>query len=224
MLLSAMRAFLCGGWREMKAYLLIAALLIPSVCVGWEHDKVRDGVTLSRQNSVHSTADALKARVTIPRNADDLASILTDLSQHQYFVPHMKDIQLLSRRTDSAGKTISLLHQTTSLPVISDRDVVIRTKTWREVKGRNVKWVSTFRAVKNEGPPVREGIVRMPYMVGAWSIRSTDDGAKSVVTYLTTAEVGGMVPEAIADLSKGDALIDLLHNFRSYALEQIPAP
>ena len=208
----------------MKVSVLIVALLFPSVCDAWEHDKVRNGVTLSRQDSVHSSADSLKAQVAIPRNADALAKILTDLSQHRHFVPHMKGIEVLSRRTDASGKTISLLHQTTSLPVISDRDVVIRTETWRESKGDHVKWISTFRSVQGEGPPARSGIVRMPYMIGAWTIRSVGDGAHSVVTYLTTAEVGGMVPEAIADLSKGDALIDLLRNFRQYALEQIPAP
>jgi len=208
----------------MKASVLMIALLVPSVCLAWEHDKDRDGVTLSRQDSAHSSADALKARVTIPRPVDDLANILTDLSQHHYFVPHMKGIKVLRRSTDADGKVISLLHQTTALPVISDRDVVIRTKTWREGSGKDVRWVSTFKAVEGEGPPVKEGIVRMPYMVGAWSIRSSKEGTSSVVTYMTTAEVGGLIPESIADLSKGDALIDLLRNFRDYATKKLPSP
>ena len=208
----------------MKASVLIIALLVPSVCMAWEHDKVRDGVTLSRQDSAHSPADALKATVTIPRNVDELANILTNLSLHRHFVPHMKGIQVLQRSTDAEGKVISLLHQTTSLPVINDRDVVIRTKTWREGSGKDVRWISTFKAVQDEGPPVKDGIVRMPYMVGAWSIRSAPDGTGSIVTYLTTAEVGGLIPESIADLSKGDALIDLLKNFRDYSIQRLPTP
>jgi hypothetical protein len=132
----------------------------------------------------------------------------------------MKSIRVIESSVDSNGAVLQLLHQVNALPVIDDRDVVLDTKTWRSEKNGKVSWQSTFKAVTNRGPQPIDGMVRIPVMTGAWGVSPGPRPDTCKVTYITHVEVGGLIPDTLAEHAQLSALSDLLEALRKHCVTQ----
>jgi len=184
----------------------------------WELRDSDGSVKIYSKVKQGSGIPTLKGTVTIPLSSDSVGQVLTDLKNHYRFVPHMKSIKVIEESVDAQGVVFQLLHQINALPVIDDRDVVLDTKTWRSETDGKVSWQSTFKAVANRGPKPTEDMVRIPSMTGAWGVSPGTRPDTCKVTYITHVEVGGLVPDTLAEHAQVSALAELLEALRSHCV------
>ena len=204
----------------LKTTILVIALLfcLEGNALGWEHRDSSGGVHLYSKPHKDSGVPKIKGTVIIPRSPDHVGKILTDLKNHHRFVPHMKSIKVLEQTVDADGTVIQLLHQVNDLPVISNRDVVLVSETDRITKNEKIFWQSTFKAVTDRGPKPSEDMVRIERMTGAWGVSPGPRRGTSKVTYITHVEVGGLIPDKLAEHAQISALQDLLKALTKHAI------
>lgn len=81
-----------------------------------------------------------------------------------------------------------------SVPLLSDRDVVLRTQIVREPESGafRMEWENTELA----GPPPQSGVVRIPRSDGFWRVESDGEGGSHAV-YQTFVELTGHMPASL---------------------------
>lgn len=97
----------------------------------------------------------------------------------------------LIERTDREA----LVHTYVDLPLMfSDREVAIRVRHTDDLATgtHRIDWVDENEAL----PPVGDGVLRLA-TEGYWEFRPS--GGRSSATYVTRAEVGGSLPDALSD-------------------------
>jgi hypothetical protein len=194
----------------------VAALAAGAVsAAGWEEREKGGGAVVYSQEKAGSGVDTVKGIIQLPYTTDEVAKVMTDIPNQKSFVPHMKSIKILKEEKLSNGRVKQLLHQVNAVPVISDRDVVISAQTWSEARGQGSMWRSTFEAITNDGPKVNPDMVRITKMKGHWTIKPTKDGKGSIVVYVFHAEVGGSVPDFVAESGQVDTVFDMLKNLKT---------
>jgi hypothetical protein len=125
--------------------------------------------------------------------------ILLDYSHHQSFLPRMADVQVLEQQNGAL-----LVYQRVDVPVIADRDMVLRI-TW----GQNGDELWTrFISISGIGPPPRRGVVRVTNHEGGWQLVPLDGGRTTYARYRMLIDLGGSLPRWIA---------------RSHATKDVPA-
>ncbi len=182
---------------------------------GWKERKKGDGVTVYSRARAGSGVDTIKGIIRLRFTSDQVGRVMTDLPNQKFFVPHMKSIRVLKQEKLPGGGIKQLLHQVNALPVLKDRDVVLEAKTWTEPRAGGKLWRSTFKAVTNAGPARSSDRVRIRKLKGSWRIMPSRDGKGSIVTYTCHTEVGGSVPDFVAELGQVGAIFDMLKNLRA---------
>ena len=121
---------------------------------------------------------------------------------------------MLKQKKLANGRIKQLLHRVNALPVLKDRDVVLEAVTWSHPQPPAPTWRSIFKALSDAGPAAHSDRARIRKLSGSWKIVPTQDGKGSVVTYLCHTEVGGTVPDFVAELGQVGAIHDMLKNLR----------
>jgi hypothetical protein len=99
----------------------------------------------------------------------------------------------------SRGSNDLFVYERLNLPVISDRDFVIRVTYGEDVARR---WI-TYRAVSDRGPKPRDGIVRVVRNDGEWELVSTQDGRATLARCEFRINLGGRLPLWMAKAGAG---------------------
>lgn len=103
------------------------------------------------------------------------------------------------------GASSLTVYQRLNLPVISDRDFVLRV-TWGA--DGQAHWI-TYRAVKATTPPPREGVVRVTHHSGSWLLEPARGGQETIVRYEVTIDLAGWLPRWMAKSGSGKELPEL---------------
>ncbi len=197
--------------------IVLSVLALPGLASAgstWKERKSGGGVAIYSRDKAGSGVATIKGIIRLPYSSDQVAKVMTDLPNQKYFVPHMKSIRVLKQEKLTGGRIKQLLHQVNALPVLKDRDVVIAAETWSKPQRAGKVWRSIFKAVTNAGPAADADTVRIRRMNGSWKIAPAREGKGSVVTYVSHTEVGGSVPDFVAELGQVGAIFDLLKNLR----------
>ena len=96
-----------------------------------------------------------------------------------------------TRRLLSQTPDALLTYTHVDLPVVADRDVIMRLR--REVEPERGVYRLVWREVEGEGPLPEEGVVRMPLSRGVWTFEPLP-GSRSRVVFENHAELGGSIP------------------------------
>lgn len=84
-----------------------------------------------------------------------------------------------------------IVYQRLNLPMISDRDYVIRI-TYGDDDG--TYWVK-YKAIEHVGPPVQPGVERVTRNEGSWQVKAGSSGRGALVHYEMMIDLGGWVPK-----------------------------
>jgi hypothetical protein len=103
-----------------------------------------------------------------------------------------------------------LVYQRLDLPVISDRDFVLKV-TWGKEGGK--RWVR-YRTVRGVGPAPRDGVVRVKHHQGSWQLTPTRRGEATLVRFQVSIDLGGWLPKSLARSGSGDEVPELFHVLR----------
>ena len=110
---------------------------------------------------------------------------------------------MLDERTWPASFRRELLHREPglvitydyiSVPLLSDRDAVIRTEWRRDPASGAVRM--EWSATRETGPPPRMGVVRMPRSEGFWNVEPDGQGGSRAV-YQSFVEFSGSIPGSL---------------------------
>jgi hypothetical protein len=99
----------------------------------------------------------------------------------------------------SRGPNALDVYERLNLPIIRDRDFVLRVKHGEDVTRR---WI-TYRAVSDRGPGPRGGIVRVVRHDGQWELLPAQDGRATLARNEFRINLGGMVPLWMAKARAG---------------------
>jgi hypothetical protein len=105
----------------------------------------------------------------------------------------------------------SLTYFRMRIPVVSDRDVTLRTK--RGFEAETGVYRDEWWTANEEAPPLKEGYVRMSKSEGFWEVTPMGE-SRSHVVYESHADPGGRLPSWIANSMLGDQVIDQIVTLR----------
>ena len=162
---------------------------------GFSELGVTDGVTVYRDEesgivrvAAEGEIDAAPARVL---------EALVAYERHPGAIERVCESRVLERADGSL-----VVYQRLSLPIISDRDFVLRVE-WGG--SGDTTWVA-YRAVTDAGPEEQDGIVRVKDHVGSWQLRPARDGAATRARYQMHVDLAGDLPAWMAGSHAGDEI------------------
>lgn len=162
---------------------------------GFEQIKYKRGVRAYKHRSSSNIRIGAEGVLPVPLPAVEKA--LIDFERQVGRVARLKESRVLDR-----GPGWLLVYQRLNLPVINDRDFVLYVK--RSIKD-NVTIID-FHVVKKKGMAPRKGIVRVKLHEGAWQLKPTSDGQGTFARFVTTIDLGGMLPKWMARSGAGREL------------------
>jgi hypothetical protein len=140
----------------------------------------------------------LGAEGKFPAPPAAVRAALLDYPRHPAVLARVAEATVLER-----GDDWLLVYRRLALPLIDDRDFTLRV-TWGDDGG--VLWIR-YRTSR-EGPPPKEGVVRVTNHLGEWRLFSADDGRSTLARYESNIDMGGSLPKWMS---------------RSGAIDEMPA-
>jgi hypothetical protein len=168
---------------------------------GFEQIAQRRGVTVYKNNS----ADVvwIGAVGVIPAPPERVQSALLDYERQPGKIGRVSEAKILSR--DGRGIYV---YERLNLPIISDRDFVLRVTSGGDAEKR---WIA-YWAVTDQGPKPRDGIVRVTRHNGVWELLPTQEGKATILRCEIQINLGGMVPLWMAKSKAGEEIPELYAN------------
>lgn len=159
---------------------------------GFEQIASKDGVTVYK----HRTSDIIRlaadARVNAPPEV--VGDALLDYRGQIGVIKRLTESRVLGQ-----GKGWLRVYQRLNLPVIDDRDYTLDVRWWREKE----VLVIHFKTTTSGAPAEQSGVVRVPYHEGSWQLRPLDGGRATQARFMTTIDMGGLLPKWLARSGSG---------------------
>jgi hypothetical protein len=150
------------------------------------------GVAVYKNNS--SDAIWIGAVGLIPVPPEQVYVALLEYERQVGKIGRVSEATVLSR-----GPNVLDVYERLNLPIISDRDFVLRVTHGEDVTRR---WI-TYRAVSDRGPGPRGGIVRVVRHDGQWELLPAQDGKATLARNEFRINLGGMLPLWMAKARAG---------------------
>ncbi len=177
-----------------KTTSLLALLFIAagSLFAGtWKLAKNDNGIRVYTMDIPGKSLDRFKAVATIDASLEVLVEVLRDVNNYHRWYGNCK----LQRRIREYSPLESLVYHVQSVPVISNRDVIVRGKITIDYKKGTA--LQVMRNVKSSYKK-DSGNVRMPHLRGKFFMQRITP-QKTRVTYFMEADPGGSVPGWLAN-------------------------
>lgn len=156
------------------------------------------GVVVYKNNS--SDVIWIGAVGIIPAPPDKVYQALLEYDRQAGKIIRVSEATVLSRDQDSL-----FVYQRLNLPIISDRDFVLRVTHGQDLTRR---WIR-YQAVSDQGPGPRPGIVRVTRNTGAWELLPTQGGNATIARCEFRISLGGILPLWMAKSRAGNEIPQL---------------
>jgi len=169
------------------------------------------GVTVyrnKRSKQIHLAAEGV-----IPMPPELVESAILDYERHPKINEAVAESRVLTR-----GSSTQLVYQRLDIPVISDRDYVLRVEWGRDGDERWIEYQAVEGVMGAETP--RRGIVRLKDHRGSWQLRPIENGKATFARYEMQIDLAGWVPGWMSRGRAGEDIPQLFEGMRRLALEQ----
>ena len=190
---------------------IVVALFVVALAASAGADDDGIGITVEARDVPGSSLPELYVTAYAPVPPSAVARVIWAHERYPEFLPEVKRLDVL--RDDGDER---LLHQWITMPVVEDRDVVLRTRRTVDRATGTVD-VRTM-AVADEGPPPTAGSVRIPSSVSHWHLAPTGDGG-CAISYSIRTDLGGLVPSWVVSRGERTTVPKLVHAMISRAVE-----
>jgi hypothetical protein len=189
--------------------LILLTLIIPGMAAEeWNLEFIKEGISVYTREIPGAPLKAFKAEGDIKAPMEAVNNILSDNPNHVNWMPDC----IVSMDLPSDSKEYLLSYSETKAPVVSNRDVIVETKT---IKEKN-KITQDFRAVdRPDLVQEKKGKVRMKEMSGRWEFTPTAEGTH--VVFEVKANPGGSIPLWLANMVATDIPYRTLIGLRKMA-------
>lgn len=182
--------------------ILVTALLLAGAPAraddGWRRVDLEDGILVETRDVDGSPIHEVRATTHTGAAPQAILAVLWRHEEHPTFLPHLHHLEVLQDAPDTR-----LLYEQFSVPILKDRDAVLRTH--RTVDATTGVVDVESRSVTDEGPPPSTQFVRVRSTVGHWHLVPGAQGGADV-TYTIRTDVGGMVPAWIANRAQHETV------------------
>jgi len=179
----------CNVWAQL------VPLGTPLKNRGYEQIKFKRGVRAYKHRSSSNIRIGAEGVMAAP--LPEVEKALFDFERQVGKVDRLVESKILAR-----GENWLVVYQRLNLPMINDRDFVLFV---RRSIADNITTIA-FHVVSKRGPAPRKGVVRVKLHQGAWQLRPTSDGEGTYARFLTTIDLGGMLPKWMARAGAGSEL------------------
>lgn len=192
----------------------------------WDEVSRSPALTVYRRPHGDGVLTEWMATGTVDATPYVVKNALDDYTPKVGQMPYMAETKVLKR--DARG---TVIYNRTAPPLVDDRDYTIRMFDDSYVREDGlVVYVARWRTANDEGPPPRDGVVRVDKTEGYWSLEPLDGGKRTRATYFVVASPGGNVPHSIADMGTNSVMADIFTALRTrakvkaYAQRKPPTP
>lgn len=177
---------------------------------GFERIAHRRGTSVYK----HRTSEIIKlgAEGRFGYRPEQVMRVILDYRRQLGTIDRLSEARVLKR-----GRNWLLVYQRLNLPVIDDRDFILRV-TWGK-KPNGTHWIK-YRTARRGGPAPRKGVVRVTDHHGSWLIRPSRDGRASFVRFQVSIDMAGMLPRWLAKSGAGKEVPNLFLSFNTLLLQQ----
>jgi hypothetical protein len=174
---------------------------------GFEQIAKTRGVVVYKNNS--SDVIWIGAVGIIPAPPDKVFQALLEYDRQAGKIERVSEATVLSRDQNSL-----FVYERLNLPIISDRDFVLRVTHGQDLTRR---WIR-YQAVSDQGPGPRPGIVRVTRHTGAWELVPTQGGNATIARCEFRISLGGMLPLWLAKSRAGKEIPQLFSDICKLSL------
>ncbi len=155
----------------------------------WELKTKKGNISIYTRTTPKSSIKEVRITTQIDGTLDQLLTVLDDVPNFKNWVYRCTHSDLLKKVSDDEY----YYYNRTDFPFpLSDRDVIIHSKTWT-VPGTNIVKTHADAYAKDDLYKVQKGIVRIQVLEYTWTFTPLDNG-KVDIDYNILSEPGGVLP------------------------------
>ena len=160
----------------------------------WQFVKQADGILVERRVVAGSTLKEFRGKGEIAAPVASILAVFADVPRATEWMDSCNG----SHTVRKLGERELIVYNRTHAPwPVSDRDVVLRDVVSFDEAARKVQL--DFWSVADDTAPPVNGVVRMPFLRGHWTLWPSSDGRTTRVEYQVHANPGGRLPDWIVN-------------------------
>ena len=169
---------------------IVCVLALQLVSGAWEEVHKDDALTVERRPVPRGEGRSglfelrISGHATVP--PERMFETLWKHEEYEQFVPRLKKMQILSN-----DGTVKLLYQQAKMPMVKDRDYVVRVK---KVIDPSARVYETVIETAEGGPPESDDFVRIKRIRGRWTLSPDAAGTGTDVVYQIFVDPGESLP------------------------------
>jgi hypothetical protein len=175
---------------------------------GWEELTRDKGVVVTQKVVDGLDLPIIRGVGIVRANIYDVLAVLNDFDRGEEWMHDTEESKILKRSSEL--ELLTYIRVDTPIP-LDDRDVVVSAKITPDYDKKTVR--ISFKAVRSPLQGKVGGVVRMPMLKGFYLLEKVND-TTTRVTYQAQADVGGMVPDWLVELSSEDIPLNTILNLR----------
>lgn len=175
---------------------LLVALPAAAGEEGWKEISKEDGITCWQRPVPGTSLVEFRGQTVIEAPMRMVLAVLHDNKRKKEWMENTIENRLL--RYSAPGKTTIYNRLGSPFPLISDRDMVVKTDL--EIRAKEKRVLIEGKAVEDAVQPPVPGVVRMPRLEVHWDIQAIDANRTNVI-YQVQADPGGSIPQWLVNLA-----------------------
>jgi len=174
----------------------------------WEEIAKGQGIRVYKKEVPGRSLPVFRGVGVVKENIFDVLAVLYDVPRRVHWVHKCSSSDVLKEYNELDR----LVYSRTAAPwPISDRDVIVRTKTHVDRDTMTVR--VTFKTDRDPSVPVVDGVVRMDRLRGYYEIKA-NGRSETQVTYQVDADPGGLLPAWLVKIASKDLPLKTIANLR----------
>lgn len=173
----------------------------------WKVIKNKSGIIVKKKYIPNYTLPVIRGESTISANIYDILAVINDVGKSCKWMADCKDTRILTKRSDF---DLVVYNRTGTPWPLDDRDVIVQTSIKIDKAKKSV--LIDFYSINGHKGKV-DGVVRMPTFRGKYELEKIDDD-KTRIVYQAQADVGGNIPDWIAEIKSESIPFDTIKALR----------
>ena len=196
----------CWGWLALGLAFAPAAHANSGQ---WEEVFEEAGIKVWQRSIPGQSLVEFRGRGVIPSSYKQILAVLADHKRKQEWMESCVGNRRV--RVHGPGKVVMYNRTGSTVPLVSDRDVVMESNVdiWAD---RRQITVDIWAVEDPDAPPV-DGVVRMPDLKASWVLRALSP-ERTEVTYNVRADPGGSIPHWVVNMVAKKIPFKTLRNLR----------
>lgn len=159
----------------------------------WQLSKDNNNIKIFTRKTDSSDFKSVKVEALLTGTCDKLAGILLGIEKQIKWVYKTKSLHLIKRFSQNE----LIYYAETSLPwPMRNRDQAIHIIIYPDSANQSIKIITKGEP---NAIPVTNGIVRVPYFLGVWQVKTISPG-KIFIEYYLDVDPGGSVPAWMSNM------------------------